>query len=77
MSSEKARFFLHVYFHYENKEKHIGDAKFGNDTSLSAPLRALREYLLGKYMVNILFLQTTSAFVRNFGVKITRRLPMI
>jgi hypothetical protein len=36
MSSEKVIFFLHVYFHYENKKKHIGNAKFGNYARLSA-----------------------------------------
>jgi hypothetical protein len=31
MSNEKARLFLYVYFNYENKEKYVGNAKFGND----------------------------------------------
>jgi len=28
--------FFHVYFHCKDKEKHIGDAKFGNDVLFSA-----------------------------------------
>jgi hypothetical protein len=58
MSSEKAGFFFHVYFHYENKKKHVGDAKFGNDAMLAdfsptRPPRALREDILGKNIVII------------------------
>jgi hypothetical protein len=44
MSSEKARFFFHVYFHYENKEKHVRNAKFSNDAILCPP-RALPSVL--------------------------------
>jgi len=37
MGHEKVKSIFHVYFHYENKEKHVGNAKFGNDAILSSP----------------------------------------
>jgi len=46
MSNEIARFLFHIYVHYENKNKHIGDGKYGNNASFSASLRTLRETFL-------------------------------
>jgi hypothetical protein len=43
MSNEKVRFLFNIYFHYENKKKHTGNAKFDNNAPFSAPPRALRE----------------------------------
>ena len=50
MSSKKARFFFHVYYLYENKEKHVGDAKLGDYTTFSASSAPLREDILGKIL---------------------------
>ena len=36
MSNEKARFLFHVFYN-ENMKKHIGNAKFGNNATSSAP----------------------------------------
>jgi len=42
INNEKARFLFHVYFYYENKKKHIEDAKLGNNASFSASFAPLR-----------------------------------
>jgi hypothetical protein len=58
MSNEKARFLFHIYFHYKNKKKHVGDKEFSDNDSFylrffAAPLRALREDFLKKCNINI------------------------
>ena len=53
MSNEKAKFFFPAYSHYENKKKHMGNAKLViTHSSLRSrtegSTRALREEILGE-----------------------------
>jgi len=48
IGNEKVRFIFHVYSHYENWKKHIGNAKLCNNAQFSAPPRALREDIWSK-----------------------------